>query len=67
MEWIKWNIYPTDSSKSNPIWVYSKKYNSITLGYYLDGVYTKGYYDMDGVGITCSFWTKLQPPKPPKN
>lgn len=67
MEWIKWNTPPYETGKDNPIWVYSKKNNNMTLGYYSSGVFTKGYFDLNGNGISCAFWSKLQPPEPPKN
>lgn len=63
MEWIIWKNYPKDSSRQNPIWVYSSRYKSITLGY-SNG---SAYFDMNGDGIPCFMWCKLTIPEPPKN
>ena len=51
--WKSFKDKPINSSRENPIWIASKKNQTVTLGYF-DKDY--GWFDMRGSGLSCSHW-----------
>ncbi len=61
MEWYFASQRPLNSSKQNPIWIYSKKLGTVILGYF-----SGSFFDMHGDGVPCFMWCELTKPDPPK-
>jgi hypothetical protein len=64
IKWIFANAeVPKDSSKDNLVWVASRKFQTVSLGYYSKQYNT--FFDINGNSIKYSLWAYVEKPLPP--